>query len=212
MVLPQINGNMFQITLRNCKILRIPGNTFSRISQLTRIIFQNIEDLVLDEYSLFIQQRQNRVKLEFYNVSKKQTNIKLFTNQLKQKKNNFIKQTIIEQLSSHAIRGNIDELIFENIKFGLIQSFAVSGTGDNFFKILIKDSTINRIDPQAFKKFTVTDFEISNSNFLSDLPSRSIIDVEVTDTLRITDSNFTTFHPSSFMFNGKFCYTIFFVN
>lgn len=69
MVLTQIIGNMFQITLRNCKILRIPSNTFSRISQLTRIIFQNIEDLILDEYSLFFQQRQNRVKLEFYNVS-----------------------------------------------------------------------------------------------------------------------------------------------
>lgn len=60
------------------------------------------------------------------------------------------------------------------------------------------------MDPQAFKKFTVTDFEISNTNFISDLPSRSIIDVEVTDTLRIVDSNFTIIHPSSFIFNGKF--------
>lgn len=81
MYLPQMDGNIFQIRILNCKELRIKSGTFASLSMLSRVSFTNVEDLILDTYALDFPVRvpANRVRLEFFNVSrskkKKKTSI-----------------------------------------------------------------------------------------------------------------------------------------
>lgn len=71
MYLPRMDGNIFQIRVLNCKVLRIKSGTFASLSMLSRVSFTNVEDLILDTYSLDFPVRvpSNRVRLEFSNVS-----------------------------------------------------------------------------------------------------------------------------------------------
>lgn len=67
---------------------------------------------------------------------------------------------------------------------------------------MIKNSVVNRFEPQALKKFVVDQFIIQSTNVMSVIPSRTIYDVEVSDTFAISDSNFTTLNPGAFMMRG----------
>lgn len=70
MYLPLMDGNIFQIRILNCKALRIKSGTFASLSMLTRVSFTNVEDLILETYSLDFPVRlpSNRVRLDFMNV------------------------------------------------------------------------------------------------------------------------------------------------
>lgn len=71
MYLPRMDGNIFQIRILNCKELRIKSGTFASLSMLTRVSFTNVEDLILEKYSLEFPVRvpATRVRLDFFNVS-----------------------------------------------------------------------------------------------------------------------------------------------
>lgn len=71
MYLPRMDGNIFQIRILNCKELRIKSGTFASLSMLSSVSFTNVEDLILEAYSLEFPVRlpANRVRLNFFNVS-----------------------------------------------------------------------------------------------------------------------------------------------
>lgn len=179
MVLPNLAGQIFQVQLLNCKRLRIPENSFASLPHISWVRFHNIEELILDERSLaFPRETRNRVHLEFIN-------------------------TVIEEIKSHSISGNIEQIRIDNAKIGIIYPFAVTGLRSALLLFSITESTINRVESQAFKKFVTEELEILNSTFGSDLPTRSFYEIEVTQNLRIRNCEFTKVHSSAFSFLGK---------
>jgi len=177
MFLPRMDGSIFQIRILNCKQLRIKSGTFNSLSSLSRVSFTNVEDLILETYSLDFPVRlpPNRVRLDFTN-------------------------TVIEELPSYAINGNVDVINFDNCRIGAIRAFTINGLVQKGYGLYIRNSIIRRIDGQAFKKFTVDQFVMDNVTFSSPIPSKAVYDVIVDDICSIINSNFTTIHSGAFMF------------
>lgn len=178
MTLPKFSGSIHQIILINCKTLRISQNTFSDLPIVSWVRFHNIEELVLEQHSLlFSRNSRTSIQLEFIN-------------------------TVIEEIQSYSISGNVEQIRFENAKIGIIQPFAVTGLMNTLRGLSFTDSRINRIEPQAFKKFVVEDLEIINTEFMNDVPSRSFYEIEVTQNFRIRNSSFPKIHTSAFIMQG----------
>ncbi|KAJ6639215.1 hypothetical protein Bhyg_11957 [Pseudolycoriella hygida] len=177
MYLPQMDGSIFQIRILNCKHLRIKSGTFSRLSILSRVSFTNVEDLILETYSLDFPVRSpsNRVRLDFSN-------------------------TIIEEIPSYTINGNVDVIAFDNCRIGAIRAFAINGLVDKAFGLYIRNSIIKRIHGQGLKKFTVEQFVVDNVTFSLPIPSRAFYDITVDGLCSITNSNFTTIFSGAFIF------------
>lgn len=179
MKLPDFTGNTNQIILINCKSLRIPENSFSNLPVVSWVRFHNIEELVIEQRSLlFSRNSRNSIQLEFIN-------------------------TVIEEIQSNSISGNVEQIRFENSKIGVIQPFAITGLRNTLRSLSITDTRINRIEPQAFKKFVVEDLEIINTEFVNDVPSRSFYEIEVTQNFLIRNSSFQKIHTNAFMMQGK---------
>lgn len=69
--MPRGEGNVYQFIVTNCKSLRLRRGTFRNIATITRIVFNNIENLVLEEYSVEFPLRfpLPKVKITLNNVS-----------------------------------------------------------------------------------------------------------------------------------------------
>lgn len=104
-------------------------------------------------------------------------------------------------LSSHAIHGNLDELSFENCRFGRLHAFAISPTLA-MRSLTIRRSTFVQVDRHALKKLNVLRLTISECTFASAIPSSIVYEVMVTERLVITGSNFTEILPNAFQFEG----------
>lgn len=107
----------------------------------------------------------------------------------------------IPNLSSHAIHGHLDEVLFEKCRFGHLHSFAVSPTRE-MRSLSILGCTIDQMDRHVLKKFSVQRFTVDASTFTSAVPSTMVYDVVVTERLVIGSSNFTEIWPNAFQFEG----------
>lgn len=71
LTLPPMSGNIYQLTVINCKTLRMPNDTFSDLSTISRLQFSNIHNLIIEKYALTFPIRvpNNKVQITFENVS-----------------------------------------------------------------------------------------------------------------------------------------------
>ncbi|GAB0089307.1 uncharacterized protein DMENIID0001_038260 [Sergentomyia squamirostris] len=176
--LPRMVGSIAHVTVRNCKFVRVLNGTFDTLFMLTQVHFNNIEHLVLDENSLSFprQSLQLRVTVSFDNV-------------------------IIEQIPPHAINGFVVGVLFERCRIGIISPFAVTAIRQTLEAFSIRNTYINRIDHQAFKKFTCNTFAFVNNTVRGEVPSRSFYDLATITSLQIMDNNFTSrIHARAFDF------------
>jgi len=112
----------------------------------------------------------------------------------------FFTNTIIEELPSYAINGNVDVINFDNCRIGVIRAFAINGLVQKAYGLYIRNSIIGRIEGQALKKLTVDQFVVDNVTFSSPIPSRTVYDMSVDEICSIINSNFTTINAGAFMF------------
>lgn len=60
-------------------------------------------------------------------------------------------QTIIEELPSYTINGNVDVIAFDNCRIGAIHAFAINGLVQKAYGLYIRNSIIRRIEGQVSK-------------------------------------------------------------
>lgn len=70
-VLPSFDGNINSITIRNCKELLVKSGTFQKVDYVDQINIENIQNLVLESFSLEFTKRLPvpKIKLTFLNVN-----------------------------------------------------------------------------------------------------------------------------------------------
>lgn len=182
MTLPKFSGTIHQVVLMNCTSLRIQENTFSDLPVVTWVRFHNIQELILEERSLlFSRDSRNRIQLEFIN-------------------------TMIAEIQSHAISGNVEQIRFQNVVIAIIQPFAVTGLRNTLRTLSFIDTRITSIEPQAFKKFSTDELDIVNTEFINDVPSRCFYEIEVLQNFRIRNSTFPRIHTLAFMMQGMYSF------
>ncbi|XP_075230359.1 uncharacterized protein LOC142329564 [Lycorma delicatula] len=165
----QIPRTMSSITIKNCDNVHITENSLSTLTGLQTINLSNINNLDLDEHSFNWHHPTDEFKLH--------PGIKIN-----------ILNTTIEEIPSYTFRGMIHTITIKNCTIEDVQVFSFASL-INVERIDIIDTVINNIQPQAFKKFSLNSLIIYNSH-LPILPTRSLVDVEVTNELRFENVQF----------------------
>ncbi|XP_068159966.1 uncharacterized protein [Drosophila tropicalis] len=174
-VLPQLKGAVDRIEVRNCPDLIVETNTLTYTEGLRKIRFQHIGQLVLHEYGLSVSRYASNKALivEFEDVN-------------------------FHLIDSHAINGNIDEISFVGGSIEKIQPFGFTTIKERAILLKLEGVTIQRIESQAFKKFSVEQMIIANCHFTGNLPTRAFYEVEVLNELSIRNNQFLEVHSHAF--------------
>jgi hypothetical protein len=107
-----------------------------------------------------------------------------------------IQNSTINEISSHAIQGRVNDIIISDSTINNVRPFAFSSlTGVR--NIELTNNLLHNIEIQAFKKFTTINFLLRGGT-ANNLPSRFLSDVEVTNLFRI--DGVTVKHISSLTF------------
>lgn len=152
------------IIINGCERVIFLSQTIRNLIQLRTIELRNIENMIISERALTWSPfpRDNEV-------------------------NPGIKITIINstltEISSHAVQGQINDIVIRDSKIINLKPFAFSSlTGVK--NIELSNNVYDKIEIQALKKFTTENFILKGGNARS-LPSRFLSDVEVTNLFRM---------------------------
>ena len=152
------------IIINGCERVIFLSQTIRNLIQLRTIELRNIENMIISERALTWSPfpRDNEV-------------------------NPGIKITIINstltEISSHAVQGQINDIVIRDSKIINLKPFAFSSlTGVK--NIELSNNVYDKIEIQALKKFTTEKFKLKGGNARS-LPSRFLSDVEVTNLFRM---------------------------
>lgn len=182
--LDNVNSNIEGIAIRNCFNVSIGSNSIKDLLSLRTFEVSNVENLNLEESSLFWPGYQNN-RHEYDTTP----SIKIS-----------VSSTKIVNIPQYAFKGKIGELRFVNVVFDKIQSLAFSGLS-KVMTIEFKYSTVKQIFHQAFKKIETERLLVTSSRFDTSIPSRAFSDIDVTEDFRIYNSTFVDINPTGFIIN-----------
>lgn len=178
--MPIYSGNMHQLNIRNCKRVIIRENSFANIYNIAHLELENIEDLVLHSNSLaFPIGDWGHVNILMRNIR-------------------------VDSIPPHTFNGFIQGLTIQNSIIGGFERFAANGIRSTLRRLQIADTVIGRMEPYAFKKFTVDSLEINNVTTHSVIPSKFFYALEVNGLFAITNCNFSVLQPSAFDLTSRF--------
>lgn len=172
MRMPVLHGNIRTIHVKNCEHFRVPTNSLEDLPQLVGVKFENINELILLEFSLNSTRQRPAIRLEFYNST-------------------------IPDFPAHFIKGRLEDLVIKDVKLNKIHSFAFTGFFNEINSVMILNTTINEVETQAFKKLTIHNLEIRDTQFNLNLPSRTFYDC-IVENFYIGGSRFSMLQPSTF--------------
>jgi hypothetical protein len=172
MRLPTLHGNIRQIHVKNCDTLYVPVDSIADLAQLIGLKFENIEQLDFREYSFKSTRTRPAIRLEIINST-------------------------VENLPSHLITGNLEDLFIVDSNISKIHAFAFTGFFNDITTIRINNTQIGEIDSQAFKKLTVRNLDIIDSKFQYNSVSRTFYDCHIQN-VNIQGSFFSLLNPSTF--------------
>lgn len=169
------------IIIDGCARVQFLPNTIRNLVMLRNVELRNVGYVVLQEHALawspFNTDRESHPGIRIV-----------------------IHNSTINEISSHAIQGRVDNIIISNSKLNLIQPFAFSSlTG--ITNIELSDNEFDNIEIQAFKKFTTTNF-VLRGGIIRTLPSRFLSDVEVTNVFRMEGVTVHTLRSLTYLVNS----------
>lgn len=182
----EIRPGASNLTIINCDTIQIQSGAINKIGSLRTVNIHNVKRLELQEKS-FQWAGDGMPPLTGYNMDFPRLSI-------------HISNTNIPDVSRYAFNGNIRKISMDNVYIGKIQHFAFSSL-NGMEKLEFKNTVVNNIQVQGFKKFTTNSIMIENTTFNSDLVSRTFSDIEVRVLFRISQSHLKTIKPSAFILN-----------
>lgn len=148
------------IIIDGCGRVSFLSDTIRSLIQLRNVEIRNVEHVVINERAL--------AWTPFPSENEVNPGLRIT-----------IDNCTIDEISSHAIQGRINDIIIKNSRINNIKPFALSSlTGVK--NVELTDNDFNNIGIQTFKKFTIVNFLLSGGT-IGTLPSRFLSDVEVTN-------------------------------
>lgn len=121
--MPQLQGSVYQVEVRNCRDLTVDSNTVDQTEGLRKIIFQHIDQLALHKNALSVS-RYKALIVEFEQVN-------------------------LRQIDSHAISGNIEEISFVGGRIEQMQPFGFTTTKDSAILLKLDGVMVQRMESQV---------------------------------------------------------------
>lgn len=166
------------ITVEGCKRVIFLSETIRDLVQLRTIELRNIGYVVINERALAWSpfSRDNEVDLGI--------SIRIIN-------------STVNEISSYAIQGHINDILISDSKMITLKPYAFSSlTGVK--SIELANNVFTNVEIQAFKKFTTANFILRGGEART-LPSRFLSDVEVTNLFRIEGVTIDTLSSLTFL-------------
>lgn len=170
------------IVIQNCHNVSIGSNSIDRLRNLRHLYMYNIQNLRLHERSFnwrvyYGDQLENLPQLAVT-----------------------ISNTRLKEIPTYTFSGTLSELRLENVVIDTMLPYAFSSI-EKLRIIELKHCHIKQMQAQALKKIKTESFLISDTRF-GTLPSRAIVDVEVTEMFRLVNCDVDTIRPSGIIINS----------
>lgn len=162
-----------RIVVNNCTSVVLQNSSLSSMTGLRSIDLINIANLSLMTQSFKLSAASSRARISIRNAS-------------------------IEVLPSFAFHGDVESISFENVRIGQMNAFAFANLADTD-SLRLEDCTINAIEEQAFKKFDVNYLRVIGGSFGSQVPSRTMNDIEVSTTFVLDGVTMGVVRSSAFV-------------
>jgi len=107
----------------------------------------------------------------------------------------------VPEIPSYAFKGRLTGITLNTVNIGTIRAFAFA-TLHRTEKLELIECVVENFEAQAFKKFSSENLHIIGGHFSGSVPSRTWVDLEVYNELRIERVNIGTIHSSSFIIYG----------
>lgn len=143
------------LEVRRCARVNVNSNAFSQLAGLRKIQVSNVTEIVVLK-DAFMWNKRNKSELGI-EIS--------------------IINATIDDLPSYAFSGRYDVITFENVHMKIIKPFAITNLQE-LERLEVRSCVINLIDSQAFKKFTVDNFFVTNCN-LENIQNRAMFELVV---------------------------------
>lgn len=169
------------IIIDGCNRVTFLPDTVRNLLQLRNVELRNVEHVVINERALAWSpfSRENDMNPGLRIV---------------------IHNSTVDEISSHAIQGRVNDIIISDSRIVSIKPFAFSSlTGVK--TIDLTDNVFDNIEIQAFKKFTTSTF-LFRGGSVRTLPSRFLSDVEVLDLFRMEGVSVKYLYSLTFLVTG----------
>jgi hypothetical protein len=113
-------GSSRELQIQNCRNILIRQNSLNGLESLRSVQFENIENLILEEFALSSTKLRPPFSVKFFNVT--------------------------SDIPANLIKGNLHELKFEYSTIGRIHSFAVTALSSRITSLTFANSEVAEMD------------------------------------------------------------------
>lgn len=185
MTLPVFRGFGEHYRIRNCAHLSIPAATFAQATFMRSVHLSAIGHLQLEPGSLEFRPPRSQSQ---YEPALPPRGIQLEFRAVR-----------IPVLPSHALRGILEQVLFDGCHLSEVHAFAISPTQE-MLSLTVQNTMIAVAARHALKKFAVGQLLIANCTFVQAVPSGIVHEVDVRERFRIVGTRFGEVLPNAFNF------------
>lgn len=162
-----------RIAVSNCSSVILMNSSLASMVGLRAIDLINVANLSLVRQSFELSPQNTRTRISVRNCS-------------------------IDTIPSFVFRGDVEAIIFENVRIGQLSAFSFANLVHTE-KLKLENCRIENIEAQAFKKFDVGHLHVIGSSFGDQVPSRTMNDIEVYHTFMLDGVKMGTVRSEAFI-------------
>lgn len=168
-----------RISVSNCHSVRVANNSLVQMEQLSSVEFVNVLNLTLTRDSFKVSPKVSKTRFSVRNCS-------------------------IDVLPSNVFHGDVEAITFEQVRIGQVSAFAFANLL-NTDSVTLTQCNVSSLESLAFKKFECRYLHVIGGTLGDQIPSRAMIDVEVSDQFmldgvkigKVDSSAFTISRPNT---------------
>ncbi|XP_065222950.1 uncharacterized protein LOC135847379 [Planococcus citri] len=170
------------VLVKDCDVLLIRRKSFEDLRSLLRINVVNVRNISLEEHSFSWNDSAIYETYPYNGIDIGIENSSL-------------------ELPNYTFRGRIDTMVFTQVRFENIKSYAFSSLAGSK-SITFRNCDFINVENQAFKKFTLDRMNIIGGRVNAILPSRTLTDISIKTEFLINGVVFNRIRSSAFRING----------
>ena len=169
----RLSPHTSRIAVSNCSSVILMNSSLASMAGLRAVDLINVANLSLVRQSFELSPQNTRTRISVRNCS-------------------------IDTMPSFVFRGDVEAIIFENVRIGQLSAFSFANLVHTE-KLRLENCRIESIEAQAFKKFDVGHLRVIGSSFGDQVPSRTMNDVEVYHTFMLDGVRMGTVRSEAFI-------------
>lgn len=169
----RLSPHTSRIAVSNCSSVILMNSSLASMTGLRAVDLINVANLSLVRQSFELSPQNTRTRISVRNCS-------------------------IDTMPSFVFRGDVEAIIFENVRIGQLSAFSFANLVHTE-KLRLENCRIESIEAQAFKKFDVGHLRVIGGSFGDQVPSRTMNDIEVYHTFMLDGVRMGTVRSEAFI-------------